>query len=59
VPGPVRFVFFLCVKVTLVGVFKVLSGAFVSGRVIFFSMVLGSGTVSVGSKVSVLGGYLL
>ena len=36
-----------------------LSGAFVSGQMIFFSVVLGAGTMRVGSKVTVLSGYLL
>ena len=30
-----------------------------SGQVIFFSVVLRAGTMGVGSKVTVLGGYLL
>jgi hypothetical protein len=59
VRGPARLVFFLCAKVSFVGVLKVLSGAFVSSRVIFFAMVLGSGAVRMGSKVPVLSGYLL
>jgi hypothetical protein len=49
----------LRLQVSLVGVLKILSGAFVSGQVIFFSMVLGAATMGVGSKVTVLGGYLL
>jgi hypothetical protein len=49
----------LRLQVSLVGVLKILSGAFVSGPVIFFSMVLGAATMGVGSKVTVLGGYLL
>ena len=42
-----------------VGVLKRLSGAFMSGQVIFFSVVLGTGTVGVGGKVTVLSSYLL
>jgi len=57
--GRTPFVFFLCVNVSLIGVLKVLSGAFVSRQVIFFSVVLGAGPVGVGSKVTMLGGDLL
>jgi hypothetical protein len=49
----------LCEQVSLIGVLKDLSGAFVSGQVIFFSVVLGAATMGVGSKVLVLGSYLL
>jgi hypothetical protein len=49
----------LCVQVSLIGVLKVLSGAFMSGQVIFFSVVFGAGTMGVGSKVTVFGSYLL
>jgi hypothetical protein len=50
---------FLWVQVSLVGVLEDLPGAFVSGQVILFAMVLGAGTMRVGGKVMVLGGYLL
>ena len=40
----------LCVRVSLIGVLKALSGAFMSGEVIFFSVVLGTGTMGVGSE---------
>ena len=46
-------------QVSLIGVLKSLSGAFMSGQVIFFSVVLGSGPMGVGSKVTVLCSYLL
>ena len=49
----------LCVQVGVVRVLKDLSGAFMSGQVIFRSVVLGAGTMGVGSKVMVLSGYLL
>ena len=49
----------LQVQVSPVGVLKALSGAFMSGEVIFFSVVLGAGTMGVGSKVVMLSGYLL
>ena len=49
----------LGVQVCLIGVLQLLSGAFVSGQVIFFSVVLGAGAMGVGSKVTVFGGYLL
>ena len=49
----------LRVQVTLVGVLKVLPGAFMPRHVIFFSVVLGAGAMGVGSKVAVLRGDLL
>jgi len=49
----------LCVQVSLIGVLKRLPGTFVSGRVIFFSVVLGAATMGMGSQVMVLGSYLL
>jgi hypothetical protein len=49
----------LCVQVSPIGVLEVLPGALVSGQVILFSMVLGAGTVGVGSKVTVFSRYLL
>jgi hypothetical protein len=57
--GPVPLVLFLRMQVRRVGVLKILSRAFVPGQVIFFSVVLGAGAMGVGSKVMVLGGYLL
>jgi len=52
-------VLLLRVQVSLVGVLKVLPGAFVSGQVIFFSVVLGATAMGVGGKVTVLSSYLL
>ena len=49
----------LCVQVSLIGVLKVLSGAFMSGQVIFFSVVLGAAAMGMGGQVTVLRGYLL
>ena len=49
----------LCVQVSLIGVLKGLSGAFMPGQVIFFSVVFRAGTMGVGSKVVVLSRYLL
>ena len=49
----------LCVQVSLIGVLKVLSGAFMSGQVILFPVVFGAGAMGVGSKVTVFGSYLL
>ncbi len=49
----------LSVQVGVVGVLQAVSGAFVSGQVIFFSVVLAAGTVRVSGKVTVLGSYLL
>jgi hypothetical protein len=47
------------VQVGLIRMLKSLSGAFVPGQVIFFTVMLGAGTVGVGGKVAVLGCYLL
>lgn len=52
-------VFFLCVQVSLVGVLQALSGTFMSGHVIFFSVLLGAGAMGVGGKITVLSSYLL
>ena len=49
----------LRVQVSLIGVLKDLSGAFMSGQAIFFSVVLGAGAVRVGRKLMVLSSYLL
>ena len=57
--GPVSLMLFLRLQVSLVGVLKILAGAFVPGQAVFFSMVLGSGFMGVGGKVTVLSGYLL
>ena len=59
VRGPALLMPFLWVQVSLVGVLEDLPGAFVSGQVILFAMVLGAGTMRVGGKVVVFGGYLL
>jgi len=57
--GRVPLMLFLRLQVSLVGVLEILAGALVSGQVIFFSMVLGSGAMGVGGKVTVFSGYLL
>jgi hypothetical protein len=57
--GPGSLMLLLWVQVSLIGVLKGLSGAFVSGQVIFFSVVLGAATMGMDSKVMVLGSYLL
>ena len=49
----------LCMQVSLIGVLKGLSGAFMSGQMIFLSVVLGTGTMGVGSQVMVLSRNLL
>ena len=49
----------LCVQVSLIGVLKDLSGAFMSGQVIFFSVMFGTSAMGVGSKVAALGSDLL
>lgn len=38
---------------------EILARAFVSGQVVFFSIVLGSGAMGVGGEVTVFSGYLL
>jgi len=58
-PGSAILMLLLCVQVRLVGVFQDLSGAFMSGQMIFFSVVLGAGTMGMGSQVMVLSSYLL
>ena len=57
--GPGSLVLLLCLQISLVGVLKGLSGAFMSSQVIFFSVVLGAATMGMGGKVMVLGSYLL
>jgi hypothetical protein len=56
-PGLLMLV--LCLQVRLVGVLKDLSGGFMSGQVIFFSMLPGARTTGMGSQVTVLSSYLL
>jgi hypothetical protein len=58
-PGLGLLMLLLCLQVSHIGVLQGLSGVFMSGEVIFFSVVLGAGTMGVGSKVTVLSGYLL
>lgn len=57
-PGPLMPLLSVLVSLigllSLIGVLKALSGAFMSGEVIFFSVVLGTGTMGVGSEVMVL-----
>lgn len=57
--GPGLLMLLLRDQVGLIGVLKHLSGAFMSGRVNFFSMVLGAGPMGVAGKVMVLSSYLL
>ena len=49
----------LCLLVRLIGVFEALSGAFMPGHVIFFSVVLSAAAMGVGGKVMMLSGDLL
>ena len=56
-PGPLMLL--LCVHVSLIGVLQRLSGAFMSGQVIFLSVVLGAGTMGMCGIAAVLGSYLL
>ena len=57
--GRVPLMLFLRLQVSLVGVLEILAGAFVSGEMVFFPMVLGSGAMGVGGKVTVFSGDLL
>ena len=57
--GPGSLVLLLCLQISLVGVLKGLSGAFMSSQVIFFSVVLGAATMGMSGKVMVLSSYLL
>jgi hypothetical protein len=57
--GPGLLMLLLCVQVSLIGVLKGLSGAFMSGQVIFLSVVLGARTMGMGSQVMVLSRNLL
>jgi len=56
-PGSLMLV--LCVQVSLVGVLKGLSGAFMPGQVIFLPVVLGAGTMGMGGAALLLSGDLL
>lgn len=58
-PGSGSLMLLLGVQVSLIGVLQRLSGTFVSGQVIFLSVVLGAATMGVGGQVTVFGGYLL
>jgi hypothetical protein len=49
----------LGLQVSWIRVLKRPSGAFMSGQVIFFSVVLGGGTMGVCGIATVLGSYLL
>ena len=49
----------LRVQVSLIGVLEGLSGAFMSRKVIFFSVMLRTATMGMGGQVMVLGSYLL
>ncbi len=55
--GPLMLL--LCVQVCLIVVLKSLSRAFMSGEVIFLSVVFGTGVMGVGSEVMVLSRNLL
>jgi hypothetical protein len=59
VTGSLMLVLILCVQVRLIGVLEGLSGALMSGQVIFFSVMLGAATMGVGGKVLVFSSYLL
>lgn len=56
---PAPLMLLLAEDVSVIGVLQCLSGAFVSGQVIFLPVVLGAGLMGVGSKVTMLSRYLL
>jgi hypothetical protein len=58
-PGPGSLMLHLCGQVCLIGVLTALPGAFVSGQVIFFAVLLGAGVMGVSGNVTSLGCYLL
>jgi hypothetical protein len=51
--------FLLRLQVSLIGVLQRMSGTFMSGQVIFFSVMLSAATMGVGSQVMVFGSNLL
>jgi len=58
-PGPESRMLVLWVQVRLIGVLEALSGAFMAGQVIFFSVLPGAATMGVNGKVTVFSRYLL
>ena len=58
-PGPGSLVLLLGMQVSLIGVLQRLSGAFMSGQVIFLSVVLCAGTMGMCGTAPALGSYLL
>ncbi|MGO4879659.1 MAG: hypothetical protein ACLP59_02420 [Bryobacteraceae bacterium] len=58
-PGLGPLMLLLGMQVCLIGMLLGLPGAFVSGQVIFLSVVLGAATMGVGGQVPVFGSYLL
>jgi len=59
IPGLGVLMLALWVQVRLIRVLKGLSGTLMSGQVIFFTVMLGAGTMGVSGKVMVLSSYLL
>jgi len=57
--APGSLMLLLGLQVSWIRVLKRPSGAFMSGQVIFFSVVLGGGTMGVCGIATVLGSYLL
>ena len=56
---PASLMLALCVQISLVGVLEGLSGAFMPGQVIFFSVVLGAAAMGMGRSALLLRGDLL
>ena len=57
--GSRPLVLLLCDQVSLIGVLAALSGAFISGQVIFFAVMLGAGAVRMRGNVTAFGCNLL
>ncbi len=58
-PGLSSLMLLLAVQVSLIRVLQRLSGTFVSGQVIFLSVVLGAAPMGVSGQIPMFGGYLL
>jgi hypothetical protein len=57
--GPRPLMLLLCHQVSLIAVLAALSGAFISGEVIFCAVMFGAGAVGMGGNVPAFGCYLL
>jgi hypothetical protein len=57
--GPGLLMRLLPEQVSLIRVLEYLSGAFMSGHMIFFSVIFGAGSMSVGCNATTFSSYLL